>query len=296
MVNFKVVIGFVLTLTLLIIGVLILNSTKKENKEPTKIENKPAQTIKPILTPQELVLSKKWSERVEGYKALSKIDIVDNPELIKLVFQCIDIEHDLNCFSYAFWPIQFNGHDEKKYDVFVMNKLFDYLNNDRPEIWYNSAYTIKNTGYNWKERDKYDEKVKLLKGIAKLRLQLAFNFSKEVIAEFKSLGEDPYPFLISNITYNTFEKSNEAFCRACEGLAYYGDKKAVPALILSILELHKYGKTKDWYSPVYVLRAINYILDTNYGEVGKDFGTISGNDVNKINWESVVEQLKADFK
>jgi len=244
-------------------------------------------------SPLELIQSSRWSDRIHGYKRLARdADIHEKSELIDVVFSAIEQEKDLRCFPYVFWPLD----RSEKLGEDAMNRLFALLENERPEVWYWAAYTLANRGARWEDPALYARKKSSVTGILSLRLHMAGSYSSGYAKELQAMGKDAYSFLVSCATYEVDERCPDLFGRACDMLAWLGNKEAVPILVSAISDLHENGKTQNRGAPGFALRAINKLLDANYGAIGQDFSVLDSLAVNQVDWAAVLVQLKSDSR
>ncbi len=231
----------------------------------------------------EMLASPSSSDRIRAAERLGREGgIAGRRDTIDAVFQAIVNETDLVTMTYLFFPVNSCP------DSVVIHRLFDLLEDDRPEVWYRAASALKNNLTYWSEdhKTRKDE----LAGRTRLRMGL---FLTDL---WKGHEEKAYEFVMSQTNYETDERHCILFHKCCIRLAEFGDERAVPVLARSIGDLFKNGKCEGrWHSPLIALRTINKLTGRNYGEAGKDLLTFRGREVRAVDWEAVVSELRKDL-
>jgi hypothetical protein len=178
-----------------------------------------------------------------------------------------------------------------------MDTLFSLLGHDRTEVWYGAAETLNNLHTRWENTERFWEKRESLQGPHRLRIEMAGSHSLGFKEELKRMGLEAARFLIDQANVETYERSPQLFWRACNMLAFLGDRQAIPPLIKAIEQVRP-KETEHGASPfaaAHALRAINKLTGRNYGDFGQDFDSMSGEAVRAVDWELVRRQLDIDF-
>ena len=239
------------------------------------------------------LLSPDSQERVAAAKSLKREGIGRETNNIDALFEAIGKEADPRSLPYLFWPLQYCV---EPFDEGALTRLLTLTGDSRPEIWYNAAFAISNGGHT-----KWGEVLaarKLALGeTEKMRLAFVSGDIRSQLTSSETRNPRVYEFLLPLIDCHVEDRgAHEVFARACENLAFYGNKDAVPILVTALKDLQRMGRCQGgWLSPGYALKSINRLTGKDYGGIGQKLDGMGTKEADAVNWAEVIPRLAAEY-